>query len=110
MALKHGYQSPRWSGEIADCSMPVTFDQYSKCQFGCIYCFAAFQRGIGGAAANYLGDNIRSVNPERVKRYWLEPDSPNNQFGPYIKAGKTIQWGGDVRSILSIGEETRDRA
>lgn len=94
MPLKHGYQSPRWSGEIADCSMPVTFDQYSKCQFGCIYCFAAFQRGIGGAAANYLGDNIRSVNPERVKRYWLEPDSPNNQFGPYIKAGKTIQWGG----------------
>lgn len=32
------YGSPRWTGELADCSMPVTFDQYSGCSFGCIYC------------------------------------------------------------------------
>jgi hypothetical protein len=32
------YSSPRWTGELMDCSMPVTFDQYSNCSFGCIYC------------------------------------------------------------------------
>ena len=29
--------------------MPMTFDTYSNCSFGCIYCFSQYQRGIGGA-------------------------------------------------------------
>jgi DNA repair photolyase len=36
------YQSPRISSEIMDCSMPMTFDQYSNCSLGCLYCFASF--------------------------------------------------------------------
>lgn len=35
--IKQDYGSPRWSGEIADCTMPMTFDTYSNCSFGCVY-------------------------------------------------------------------------
>ena len=47
--IEHSYGSPRWSGEIADCSLPMTFDTYSNCSYGCVYCFSQYQRGIGGA-------------------------------------------------------------
>ena len=50
--IKHNYQSPRWSGEIADCSLPMTLDTYSNCSFGCVYCFSQYQRGIGGVKMN----------------------------------------------------------
>lgn len=86
------YHSPRWTGEIADCSMPMTMDTYSNCSYKCKYCFSQFQRGIGGCADGYLHNEVRWVNPERVKRIFLEPDS--SQFGEYIKARKVMQWGG----------------
>lgn len=57
MATKY-YGSPRWSNEIADCSMPMTFDTYSNCSFGCLYCFAQFQRGLGKAKDSYLAKEV----------------------------------------------------
>ena len=51
--IKHDYGSPRWSGEITDCTMPMTFDTYSNCSFGCVYCFSQYQRGIGGGKESY---------------------------------------------------------
>lgn len=86
------YHSPRWTGEIADCSMPMTMDTYSNCSFKCQYCFSQFQRGIGGGKDKYFHNDVKWVNPERVKRIFLEPDS--SQFGEYIKARKVMQWGG----------------
>lgn len=88
------YQSPRWSNEIADCSMPMTFDTYSNCAFGCLYCFSQFQRGIGGAKDAYLQKVCNNVNPERIKRMFTDPDQYAGQFAPYIKARKVMQWGG----------------
>ncbi len=38
--LKGHYGSPRWTQEIADCSMPMTFDTYSNCSFNCAYCLS----------------------------------------------------------------------
>lgn len=90
--IKQDYGSPRWSGEIADCTMPMTFDTYSNCAFGCVYCFSQYQRGIGGAKEAYLQKVVRSVNPEKIKKMFLNPDS--TQFGEYIKARKVFQWGG----------------
>jgi len=86
------YDSPRWSGEITDCALPMTFDQYSLCGYRCLYCFAFFQKAIGGAKADYLKHNVRPVNVERVKRIFTEPDS--SQFGPFVKEHKVMQWGG----------------
>lgn len=88
------YQSPRWSNEIADCSMPMTFDTYSNCAFGCLYCFSQFQRAIGGAKESYLHKVCNSVNPERIKKMFTDPDQYAGQFAPYIKARKVMQWGG----------------
>ena len=54
--ISESYGSPRWTGEIADCSLPMTLDTYSNCSFGCVYCFSQYQRGIGGAAEDYLSN------------------------------------------------------
>lgn len=88
------YGSPRWTNEIADCSMPMTFDTYSNCSFGCMYCFAQFQRGLGKTKESYLHKDVKSVNVERIKRMFMEPDKYAGQFAPYIKARKVMQWGG----------------
>ena len=88
------YQSPRWSAEIADCSMPMTFDTYNNCAFGCMYCFSQFQRAIGGGKEHYLGKDVLSVNPDHIKRMFSEPDKYGGQFAEYIKQRRVMQWGG----------------
>lgn len=86
------YSSPRWTGEIADCSLPVTFDTYSNCSFGCVYCFSQYQRGIGKQKEAYLSKQVKCVNIEKVKRIFTDPE--NNQFWEYVKNRRPIQWGG----------------
>lgn len=88
------YQSPRWTAEIADCSMPMTFDTYSNCAFGCMYCFSQYQRGIGGAKESYLNKVVHPVNVERIKKMFTDPDKYAGQFAEYIKQRKVMQWGG----------------
>lgn len=92
--IKHGYGSPRWSNEIADCSMPMTFDTYSNCSFGCLYCFSQFQRALGGAKDAYLHKDVKSVNPEKIKKMFTDPDRYAGQFATYIKQRRVMQWGG----------------
>lgn len=88
------YQSPRWTNEVADCSMPMTFDTYSNCSFGCIYCFAQYQRAVGVGKEAYKQKKVDAVNVERVKRMFTDPEQYAGQFAPYIKARKVMQWGG----------------
>lgn len=90
--IKQDYCSPRWSGEIADCTMPMTFDTYSNCSFGCVYCFSQYQRGVGGGKDDYYSKIVRSVNPEKVKEIFTNPES--SQFCEYVKSGRVFQWGG----------------
>lgn len=86
------YSSPRWTAEIADCSMPMTMDTYSNCSFKCLYCFSQFQRAIGKPKDNYLKNKVKWVNPEKIKKMFTDLDS--TQFGKYIKDRKAMQWGG----------------
>lgn len=88
------YSSPRWTAEIADCSMPMTFDTYSNCAFGCMYCFSQYQRGIGNAKEHYLTKEVNAVNVERIKKMFLDPDQYAGQFAEYIKQRRVMQWGG----------------
>lgn len=88
------YASPRWSWEILDCAMPMTFDTYSNCAHQCVYCFAYFQRALGTSADAYLSHRVKGVDVERVKRMFLDPDEHAGQFAPYIKARYVLQWGG----------------
>nr|DAR21984.1 MAG TPA: DNA repair photolyase [Caudoviricetes sp.] len=88
------YNSPRWTAEIADCSMPMTFDTYSNCAFGCMYCFAQFQRALGSCKEHYLNKDVKCVNVEKIKRMFTDPDKYAGQFATYIKQRRVMQWGG----------------
>lgn len=89
--IKEGYVSPRWTGEIADCSLPVTLDTYSNCSFGCVYCFSQYQRGTGKGKEKYFEKQVKSINVEKVKRIFKGEKS---QFQDYIKDKRPIQYGG----------------
>jgi len=98
--LKKNYSSPRWTMEITDCSMPMTFDTYSKCAYNCLYCFAYFQKSH--TLDGYTNGSARCVDPARVKRLFesafkndLEAlNQTERQFVPYIQSRKIMQWGG----------------
>lgn len=95
MELSTGYYgSPRLTGEVLDCSMPMTFDTYSNCSFNCLYRFSQYQRGIGSTKAAYLAHEVKAVNVDRVKRMFTDPDKYAGYFAPYIKQRKVMQWGG----------------
>lgn len=91
--IDHSYDSPRWTGEIADCSLPVTFDTYSNCSFGCVYCFSQYQRGLGACGEKYFSKQVKSVDPEKIKKLF-SGELPDNQFWPYLKDKRPIQYGG----------------
>lgn len=91
--LSETYGSPRWTGEIADCSLPMTLDTYSNCAFGCVYCFSQYQRGIGGGKDEYFNKNVKSINVEKVKKIFSGEDT-KSQFAAYVKDRRPIQYGG----------------
>ncbi|HML21826.1 MAG TPA: hypothetical protein PKD09_09270 [Aggregatilinea sp.] len=94
MDLEEGYyESPRWTYELPDCSMPLTFDTYSNCAHQCLYCFSFFQRAVGDTANDYLHHKVKAVNVEKVKRLF-RLELPNHQFNWYIANRHTLQWGG----------------
>lgn len=87
------YLSPRWSWEILDCAMPMTFDTYDNCSFQCVYCFSYFQRAVGQGAQDYLHHKVRVVNVPRVKQLF-RGEIPGSQFNAYLKQRFVLQWGG----------------
>lgn len=91
--ISQTYGSPRWTGEIADCSLPMTLDTYSNCSFGCVYCFSQYQRGIGNTADDYIAKRVKCINVERVKKI-IGGEDKNSQFYEYIKDRRPIQYGG----------------
>jgi DNA repair photolyase len=72
----------------------MTFDTYSNCAYGCLYCFSQFQRAIGGGKDDYLHKVCDPVNVDAVKRMFSEPDKYGGQFATYIKQRRVMQWGG----------------
>ena len=94
------YQSPRWSSEILDCSMPMSFDTYSRCAYNCQYCFSFFQKSH--CEKGYLSGQVRSVNPLKVISLFENALNGNfeklpktqRQFYPYIRDHVIMQWGG----------------
>lgn len=101
MELIKNYSSPRWTNEILDCSMPMTFDTYSQCSYRCLYCFAFYQKSH--SMNDYLDvKNIRSVDPQKVIRLFeraFANDTENatateKTFFSYIQGRRIMQWGG----------------
>jgi DNA repair photolyase len=102
--IKMNYTSPRWSGEITDCAMPMTFDQYDHCSYNCLYCFSWFQKALKSfnplfpneMGKNYQSLPLRSVKPENLKKLFSGQftTGQRGQFTEYIKQRITMQWGG----------------
>jgi DNA repair photolyase len=98
--IDHNYGSPRWSQEVLDCSMPVSFDTYSRCSYNCLYCFSYYQKKLH--CKGYAEGVVRSVNPAKVEALFTNSLSGNfaavpnayKTFSPYISARKIMQWGG----------------
>lgn len=108
------YNSPRITAEFYECGLPLTFDQYSKCAFNCQYCFSAFlnvgQMGAKAAKKAALSatqiaqlskyrNPVRSVDPDKVKRFWTEADSSrwNNvaaMLVTLVRKRTPLHWGG----------------
>lgn len=95
----------RWSGELADCALPMTFDHYSRCGYGCVYCFATYQKAISSEA--FLAGEVRSVNVDHVKKvFTLKSNTQEGrQFAPFIKARKALQWGGLADPFCPVERE-----
>lgn len=91
--IKQDYGSPRWSGELFDCSLPVTLDTYSNCSYGCVYCFSQYQRGIKKNKEEYFSKKVRSIDVESVKKIFSGEDK-KSQFYTYVKDKRPIQYGG----------------
>ena len=100
------YQSPRWSGEITDCSMPMTFDQYDHCAYNCLYCFSWFQKSLKAfnplfpheqKGTGYQEMDIRSVSPTKIDKLFnleYKDGTAGGQFNEYIRQRIPMQWGG----------------
>lgn len=91
--ISYTYGSPRWTGEIADCSLPMTLDTYSNCSFGCVYCFSQYQRGVGNTKFDYLAKKVKAINPEKIRKLFSGEDT-ENQFWAWVKDRRPIQYGG----------------
>lgn len=81
----------------------MTFDQYSKCGFGCLYCFSQYQKAVGPARRHYIGGDVSNADVERVKRIFTEPES--SQFCDYVQARMMMQWGGLADPFCPIERE-----
>ena len=98
--IEYGYLSPRWTGEILDCGMPMTFDQYDHCAANCMYCFSYFQKSLKvhnplfhNETKGYQAMPVRAVDPNKIRRMFnLELE--DCQFNELIKRKITLQWGG----------------
>lgn len=91
------YLSPRWSGEILDCSMPMTFDQYSRCSFDCLYCFSFFQRGLKKYNPQSTDTEIYTEMPPTkidINDFKGIFSGKKSEFSQYVADRIPFQWGG----------------
>lgn len=86
------YGSPRITWEYIDCSMPLTFDQYSNCGFNCAYCFSQYQRGLGEGSKDYYLNDVKAVNVDKIKKIFT--GERKETWSPIIEARIPLQWGG----------------
>ena len=104
LKLRCSYCSPRWSGEITDCSMPVTFDQYDHCSYNCLYCFSYNQKSlkqyntlfVKEMGKGYQAQPVRSISPKTLEDLISIKRETGRigQFADYIRQRITLQWGG----------------
>jgi DNA repair photolyase len=87
------YVSPRISSEFMDCSMPLTFDQFSHCSLGCLYCFAYFFK----STHQTFSEKLHSINPQNlIETLEGKPKGSRAKliYEHFVKKKFLIHWGG----------------
>jgi len=96
-AYKKGYNSPRISSELLDCSLAFSFDDKSVCAFNCMYCFAFYQRSTNPSCdENYLKKEVRVVTLDGFKRLFLGKGTGTSKtmYEQFVKNRVPFHWGG----------------
>lgn len=101
--ISKGYQSPRISSEIPDCSMPMSFDNLNFCSLGCLYCclqgtMVQMVDGTERAIEDLdIGDEVLSFN---IRDQRTEPDDVASFMGRTVTELYDIELeDGSVRSL-----------
>jgi len=97
------YHSPRISSEFCDCSLPLTFDHYSKCGFGCQYCFSA-QFSKSNPAVKGRND-LGAVKIEKLIDIMSGKYPDNPYYQNFFKHRFILHWGGLTEPFCSIESE-----
>lgn len=91
---KDRYKSPRISSEIADCSMPMTFDSYSYCSLGCLYCFAYFFKSNNPSIKKI---SLKAVDVDQMLQTMQGKATNKYQqelYNSFYKRKFLLHWGG----------------
>ena len=106
VATPGGYTSPRVSSEIPDCSMPLTFDQYTYCALGCLYCFAYTFKSTNPA---YTGREIPlgAINVQKMldTMKGKYPDDP--KWKCFYSRRFLLHWGGLADPFCGFEKKNR---
>lgn len=86
------YNSPRITSEYMDCSLPLTFDQSSICSYGCLYCFAFYQKSNNPAYKKGV-PNIY-INVEHFEKVLTGQKPENPYYKNFLKHRFPLHWGG----------------
>lgn len=96
--IKTGYGSPRVSSEFLDCSLPLTFDNLSRCSFNCLYCFSTYQRSSNPSSKDaFKKGEVTSVSYDSVKNLFLGKSKSRKDkllYEYFIKKRVPCHWGG----------------
>jgi len=78
------------SSQFYHCALPLRLDAYSKCQFGCRYCFASARGGSRGP------DRIRLARPASLARHLdgIKVRAPRSVIEEFLAHRQPIHFGG----------------
>lgn len=96
-----GYHSPRISSEYKDCSLPLTFDQYNTCSFGCKYCFSVQFRECNPTKKKN-GSNLGNVNASKLCDIFKGKYQSNEYYKNLISKRFVFHWGGLAEPFCHI--------
>jgi len=90
------------TSQLFFCASPIRLDSYSRCQFGCVYCFArARTRSIRGTGVKEANPRAFGKRLERVAAGKTE-----SALDEFLKARVPIQFGG-MQDPFSEWEESK---
>lgn len=107
VSSRQQYDSPRISSEFFDCAMPFTFDQYSMCSYGCLYCFSYYIK----TTTSMFDEKLHHVNAQAMVNMIRGEGKSTQAFNWYhdkfFKQRHPLHWGGLADPFCSFEKNNR---